>query len=130
MSDVIELGLDTFGDVTLDAAGQPLPQAQVLRHVVEEAVLADRVGLRFFGVGEHHRKDFAVSAPEVFAGFTDNLPFGNNVQVSKKARTSVPSRNTPKLGREKGPKSPVTRKRGRCQSPQSPPRIRVARKAP
>ena len=36
------LGLDTFGDVTLDADGAPLPQAQVLRHVVDEAVLADR----------------------------------------------------------------------------------------
>jgi len=37
----------------------------VLRDVVQEGVLADQVGLDFFGVGEHHREDFAVSAPEV-----------------------------------------------------------------
>ena len=36
-----------------------------MRNVVAEAVLADQVGLDFFGVGEHHRADFAVSAPEV-----------------------------------------------------------------
>lgn len=43
----------------------PISHAQVLRHVVEEAVLADRIGLACFGVGEHHRADFAISAPEV-----------------------------------------------------------------
>jgi probable LLM family oxidoreductase len=64
----IELGLDTFGDVTYDSQGQPLSQAQVLRHVVEEGVLADQLGLAFFGVGEHHRRDFAISAPEVVLG--------------------------------------------------------------
>jgi probable LLM family oxidoreductase len=62
---MIELGLDTFGDVTADAHGQPLSQAAVLRHVVDEGALADQVGLDFFGVGEHHRPDFSVSAPEV-----------------------------------------------------------------
>ena len=61
----LELGLDTFGDVTAGADGQPLPHAQVIRNVVEEAVLADQVGVDFIGVGEHHRDDFAVSAPEV-----------------------------------------------------------------
>lgn len=68
MAHTIELGLDTFGDVTVDADGQPLSQAQVLRHVVEEAVLADQVGLDAIGLGEHHRADFAVSAPEVVLG--------------------------------------------------------------
>lgn len=68
MPHTIELGLDTFGDVTVDADGQPLSQAQVLRHVVEEAVLADQVGLDAIGLGEHHRADFAVSAPEVVLG--------------------------------------------------------------
>ena len=62
---MIELGLDTFGDVTMDASGRPLAQAEVLRHVVDEGELADQVGLDFFGVGEHHRPDFSVSAPEV-----------------------------------------------------------------
>jgi probable LLM family oxidoreductase len=65
MSQTIELGLDTFGDVTVDADGRMLTQADALRFVVEEGVLADRVGLDFFGVGEHHRPDFSVSAPEV-----------------------------------------------------------------
>jgi probable LLM family oxidoreductase len=61
----LELGLDTFGDVTAGADGQPLPQARVIRNIVEEATLADRAGVDFIGVGEHHREDFAVAAPEV-----------------------------------------------------------------
>jgi len=81
----IELGLDTFGDVTLDAAGRPLPQAQVLRNVVAEAELADRLGLAFIGVGEHHRADFAISAPEVvlaaIAGRTERIRLGTAVTV-------------------------------------------------
>jgi probable LLM family oxidoreductase len=81
----IELGLDTFGDVTVDSSGESLSQAQVLRNVVEEAVLADRLGLAFFGVGEHHRKDFAVSAPEVvlaaIAGRTERIRLGTAVTV-------------------------------------------------
>jgi len=85
MAHPLELGLDTFGDVTVDAAGRPLSHAQVLRHVVEEAVLADRLGLAFFGVGEHHRQDFAVSAPEVLlaaiAGQTSRIHLGSAVTV-------------------------------------------------
>ena len=60
-----EFGLDTFGDVTRNAGGVEKSQAQVLRDVVDEAVLAEQVGLDCFGVGEHHRPDFAISAPEV-----------------------------------------------------------------
>ena len=52
----IELGLDTFGDVTAGADGRLLSHAQVIRNVIEEAVLADRIGIDFFGVGEHHRR--------------------------------------------------------------------------
>src|ERR1700743_3306425 len=61
----LELGLDTFGDVTSAADGTPLSHAQVIRNVVDEAVLADSLGIDFFGLGEHHRADFAVSSPEV-----------------------------------------------------------------
>jgi len=61
----IELGLDTFGDVTVDPHGNQLTQADALRHVVEQGALADQVGCDLFCVGEHHRKDFSVSAPEV-----------------------------------------------------------------
>lgn len=85
VAQTIELGLDTFGDVTLGADGQPLSQAQVLRHVVDEAVLADQVGLHFIGVGEHHRPDFAVSAPEVvlaaIAARTNAIHLGSAVTV-------------------------------------------------
>lgn len=61
----LELGLDTFGDVTRGADGRLLPQDQVLRNVVAEAVLADHAGVDFIGLGEHHRDDFAISSPEV-----------------------------------------------------------------
>lgn len=79
------LGLDTFGDVTLGPDGRPRHQARVLRDVVEEAVLADRLGLHGFGVGEHHRPDFAVSAPEVvlaaIAARTERIRLGSAVTV-------------------------------------------------
>src|SRR3982751_2482864 len=65
MADTFELGLDTFGDVTVAPDGTRDSQAGVLRDVVEQAVLADDLGLDAFGVGEHHRPDFAISAPEV-----------------------------------------------------------------
>ncbi len=81
----LELGLDTFGDVTIGADGRPLPHAQVIRDVIEQAVLADRLGVSFFGVGEHHRSDFAVSAPEVvlaaIAGQTSRIRLGSAVTV-------------------------------------------------
>ena len=65
MTMTIELGLDTFGDVTADAGGRLLPHAQVIRNVIEEAALADELGVNFIGLGEHHRGDFAISSPEV-----------------------------------------------------------------
>src|SRR5215216_7518227 len=81
----LELGLDTFGDVTHDADGRLLPQAQVIRNVVAEAVLADQLGLDFIGIGEHHRDDFAVSAPEVvlaaIAAQTSRIQLGSAVTV-------------------------------------------------
>ena len=85
MQPYLELGLDTFGDVTHDADGRPLPQAQVIRHVIDEAVLADELGVDFIGVGEHHRADFAVSSPEVvlaaIAGRTNRIRLGSAVTV-------------------------------------------------
>src|SRR5690349_3207462 len=85
MKPYLELGLDTFGDVTRDADGRPLSQAQVIRNVVEEAVLADELGIDFIGVGEHHRADFAVSSPEVvlaaIAGQTSRIRLGSAVTV-------------------------------------------------
>jgi probable LLM family oxidoreductase len=62
----MELGIYTFGDVGLDPrTGRPLDPGQRLRNLVGEIELADEVGLDVFGVGEHHRADYAVSAPAV-----------------------------------------------------------------
>lgn len=81
----IEFGLDTFGGVTHDASGALVPHPQVVRDIIDEAVLADSVGLDFFGVGEHHRPDFAVSAPEVVlsavAARTERIRVGSAVTV-------------------------------------------------
>ncbi|KQT64068.1 MULTISPECIES: LLM class flavin-dependent oxidoreductase [unclassified Aureimonas] len=85
MADPIDFGLGTFGDVTTDEAGTLLPHARVIRDLVEEAVLADEVGIDVFGVGEHHRSDFAVSAPEVvlaaIAARTRRIRLGSAVTV-------------------------------------------------
>jgi probable LLM family oxidoreductase len=61
-----ELGVFTFGDHGPDpSTGHTIAPVQRMRQIVEEAVLAEQVGLDVFGVGEHHRADFLVSAPEV-----------------------------------------------------------------
>ena len=63
---MMELGLYTFAEVTPGAQpGTTESPAQRLRDLIEEIELADQVGLDVFGVGEHHRPDFAVSAPAV-----------------------------------------------------------------
>jgi probable LLM family oxidoreductase len=85
MTRSLELGLDTFGDVTTGDDGKPLPHAEVIRNVIDEAVLADELGIDFIGVGEHHRADFAVSSPEVvlaaIAGRTRRIRLGSAVTV-------------------------------------------------
>jgi len=62
MAKQLDFGLDTFGDITNGPDDRPLSHAQVIRDVIEEAVLADDLGVDCFGIGEHHRPDFAVSA--------------------------------------------------------------------
>src|SRR5947199_2610211 len=59
----MEIGVYTFAE--LREGAEPLSAAQRLRNLIEEAELADRLGLDVFGVGEHHRPDFVVSAPAV-----------------------------------------------------------------
>jgi len=85
MAEHLELGLDTFGDVTAGADGQLVSHAQVIRDVIDEAVLADELGVDFIGVGEHHRGDFAISTPEVvlagIAGRTRRIRLGSAVTV-------------------------------------------------
>jgi probable LLM family oxidoreductase len=81
----LELGLDTFGDVTAGAGGALLSHAQVIRNVIDEAVLADSLGVDFIGLGEHHRADFAISSPEVvlsaIASRTKRIRLGSAVTV-------------------------------------------------
>ena len=81
----VELGIDTFGDTTQTPDGTPLTHDQVLRNVMAEGILADQVGIDFFGIGEHHRPDFAVSSPETvlaaIASRTSRLRLGSAVTV-------------------------------------------------
>jgi probable LLM family oxidoreductase len=85
MTDRFPIGLDTFGDITVAADGTLNSAAHVLRDVIAEAVLADEVGLHAFGVGEHHRRDFSISAPEVVLGAvatrTSKILLGSAVTV-------------------------------------------------
>ena len=84
MSD-LEFGLDTFGDVPEDDSGALVSYAQAIRQVVDEAVLADELGVDVFALGEHHRPEFAVSSPEtVLAGIatrTSRIRLGSGVTV-------------------------------------------------
>ncbi|PZU46221.1 MAG: LLM class flavin-dependent oxidoreductase [Microbacterium sp.] len=81
----VQLGLDTFGDVTIGDDGQRTSAAQTIRDIVDEAVLADEVGLSAFNVGEHHRHEFAVSSPEIvlaaIAARTHKIAVGTAVTV-------------------------------------------------
>lgn len=81
----VQFGLDTFGDVSTRADGSRVPDAEVIRQVVEQGVLADSVGADAFGVGEHHRDDFAVSAPDMvlaaIAARTSRIVLGSAVTV-------------------------------------------------
>ncbi|WP_374945976.1 LLM class flavin-dependent oxidoreductase [Agreia sp.] len=85
MPQQVEFGLDTFGDVTTAPDGTPRSYAQVIRDVIAEGVLADQVGVDFIGLGEHHRDDFAISAPDValaaIAGQTSRIRLGSAVTV-------------------------------------------------
>lgn len=77
-------GLDTFGDVPL-GDDTPGDHAETLREVVAEGVLADQLGIDYIGLGEHHRPDFAISAPDVvlaaIAGQTERIRLGTGVTV-------------------------------------------------
>src|SRR4051812_5080812 len=81
----LELGLDTFGDITSAADGTALSHAEVIRNVIDEAVLADSLGVDFIGLGEHHRADFAISSPEMvlaaIAARTKRIRLGSAVTV-------------------------------------------------
>src|SRR6476646_7434867 len=62
----MEVGVYTFAELRQDPpGGERISAAQRMRDLLEEIELADQVGLDVFGVGEHHRPDFVVSAPAI-----------------------------------------------------------------
>ena len=81
----LAFGLNTFGDVTNDEHGRPISHAQAIRNLVEHGVLADQVGLDYFGIGEHHTADFPLSAADVvlaaIASRTKRIHVGSAVTV-------------------------------------------------
>src|SRR6195256_5116785 len=80
-----EFGLDSPAYVTVDESGQPLPGDVVIRNTIEEAVLADAVGIDSFNIGEHYRADLMDSAGHVMlaaiAGRTKRIRLGTAVTV-------------------------------------------------
>jgi len=81
----IIFGLDTFGDVPEDDSGTPVSYAKAIRQVVEEAVLADEIGVDVIALGEHHRPEYSISTPEtVLAGIatrTSRIHLASGVTV-------------------------------------------------
>jgi len=84
-----EIGIFTFGELTRNAEGVPIPAAQRLRDLLEWAKVADESGLDVFGVGEHHRADFAVSSPQIVlaaaAAHTSRIRLTSTVTVLSSA---------------------------------------------
>ena len=63
---MIELGISSFGETTpIEKTGEVLSHDKRIRNLIEEIELSDKVGLDIYAIGEHHRSDFAVSAPEI-----------------------------------------------------------------
>ena len=84
-ADAFEFGLDTPVPVTVDESGQPLDGDEVIRNTIEEAVLADSVGIDSFNIGEHYRPEFMDSAGHVMlaaiASRTRRIRLGTAVTV-------------------------------------------------
>jgi probable LLM family oxidoreductase len=86
----MELGIGMFGDLSFDPqTGKPRHAGLKLQEILEQIKLADEVGLDVFGLGEHHRPDYAVSAPEIVlaaaASITKNIKLMSTVTVLSSA---------------------------------------------
>jgi len=86
----MELGIGMFGDLSFDpATGKPREAKLKLHEILEQIKLADEVGLDVFGLGEHHRADYAVSTPEIVlaaaASITKNIKLTSTVTVLSSA---------------------------------------------
>lgn len=81
----MEIGISMFGDNHHDQNGKPLPVGRRLQELIEEIKLMDQLGLDFFGIGEHHRPDYAVAVPEIIlaaaATVTKHIKLGSAVNV-------------------------------------------------
>ncbi len=82
----LEFGITTFVEtVPNPKTGETISQDVRIQQIIDEIVLAEKVGLSFYGVGEHHRKEFAASAPAVIlaaaAGLTNTIKLGSSVTV-------------------------------------------------
>jgi len=86
----MELGIGMFGDLAFDPqTGKPREAKLKLHEILEQIKLADEVGLDVFGLGEHHRPDYAVSSPEIVlaaaASVTKNIKLTSTVTVLSSA---------------------------------------------
>ena len=86
----MELGISMFADLPVDAAtGKHKPAGERINELLAEVKLADEVGLDVFGIGEHHRSDYAVSSPEIIlaaaAAITRNIKLASAVTVLSSA---------------------------------------------
>lgn len=85
----MELGISMFGDLHVNEQGVTIPAAQRLKEMIDEVKLMDELGLDFFGIGEHHRPEYAVSAPEIIlaaaASVTKHIRLGSAVSVLSSA---------------------------------------------
>lgn len=85
----MELGISMFADLAEDSSGKKQPAQQRLLELMEEIKLADEVGLDAFGIGEHHRPDYAVSSPQIVlaaaATVTSRIKLGSAVTVLSSA---------------------------------------------
>src|SRR3984885_9857848 len=81
----LTFGLDTFGDLAFDDEHRPLSHAETIRNVADEGVLAEEVGVEFFGIGEHHTNDWPMPAGDVvlsaIAARTSRIHLGSAVLV-------------------------------------------------
>src|SRR6187455_3155945 len=81
----MELGIGMFGDLHINKNGEVQLAGQRLKELIEEIKLMDETGLDFYGIGEHHRPDYAVSTPEIIlaaaATVTKKIKLGSAVTV-------------------------------------------------
>src|ERR1041384_4926557 len=81
----MELGVSMFGDLHVDKDGKAQAAGERMQELIEEIKLMDELGIEFFGMGEHHRPDYAVSVPEIIlaaaASVTKNIKLGSAVTV-------------------------------------------------